>query len=430
LHHVVTIIAFGIVLLLALLKHKKTKQLKEDDARNGDKNREKLEKETQGKITIQEKIISESSPTVSHVLIRVTDIEKSKKFYTDLGFVYEEEGASSSSSSSTSPSKCTILKSPSPNSQPYLVLQEKQQRGNSTNSSRHCADVGYARVCFLVSNVSKEIERMTKLGYDVLTDPVTDRPGSVDEQTGKNDNPPVTIVSYCDPDHNVVELVSLDDVKIKIFLKVLQLLTFIKFPTWVHVNINATSYDNSWNAYQKLGFMMGTEYGKVVNTLYKALKIPSPGIAKYVALINLPNVVNRFNIDLIEWEDPKTISAKKDKEPSICIAIAVKDVSLVVDTITKSANSQWKLISIPQCVNLPSPLGSVIQVKVEDPDGTEIILMSKSKDLLDKPKKSSHALTIPSIKKSILVTGCDSGFGRLLSTHLCGIGFHVTLQRN
>jgi len=287
--------------------------------------------------------------------------------------------------------------------------------------------VGYARICLLVKDVSAEVERMKDMGYEPVAEAVTDRPGSPDEKTGKNRNAFVTIAAYRDYDGNMVELVSMTGMA-SAAVGAFSALGMLKFPAWVHVNVNVTDFDTSYSAYSALGFQTDIDYGRVVNKLYQALSIPSPGIAKQVSLIKLPGT--NFSVDLIEWEDPKTTREGGELGSALDMAITVADVALAVDELvgTEHKGNGWSLKSIPSILDLPPPLGRAVHASIADPDGIEVSLMSFPSNIFDeKTVKAAGggASVIPSADKVVLCTGCDSGFGRSAVCQLAGLGFTV-----
>jgi hypothetical protein len=183
-----------------------------------------------------------------------------------------------------------------------------------------------------VESVTKEMDRLRSLGFEPIASAVTDRPGDPSEK-----NSPVTIVGYSDPDNNMVELVSSMTGGVAAVLKTLKLLGVVRFPMWVHINANATSFEKSWKAYQQLGFTMNVDYKRVENRLYlyQALAIPDPGIAKQVSLIKPPK--GMFNIDLIEWEDPVTRPCVKHGQ--MTFSLTVDDVAFAMDEFVATAGN-------------------------------------------------------------------------------------------
>jgi len=356
---------------------------------------------------------------VAYIRIRTSNLDKSVKFYTDLGLVCEEDTPTDLSNDEEHV-KYVLLKSPKQlPGQPLLLLEYDLTRKVRKASA---SDVGYARICLLVKDVHTTEKHMESLGYTPISPAITDRPGSPDEKTGKNTNAPVTIIAYRDCDYNMVELVSLTGMMyaaISTFNK----LNLLEFPAWVHVNINTTSFDKAYEAYNSgFGFVTDVDYGRVVNTLYQALKIPDPGIAKNVQLIKLPKT--NFSVDIIEWEDPQTTKAE-GLGSSLDMAITVNDVAQKIDELGDS----WSLASAPKVIDLPKPLGKAIHASVTDEDGTEVSLVSFGSNLFDekliKSVGGGGASIQPSSNKVVLITGCDSGFGKSAACQFAGLGFTV-----
>jgi retinol dehydrogenase-16 len=270
--------------------------------------------------------------------------------------------------------------------------------------------------------------------------PVCDRPGTPDEKTGINKETEVVIVAYRDMASGVMlELVSLNMTSLmnRMAVSVVQTITSLQYPIFVHANINVSNYSDGMKAYNVLGYTeIAKHFGYGQNNLYKALEIPDPGIAKEVTLIKTKNEA-LFAIDLIEWEEKSKSSGgiTTDRDP-IRIGFTVKDIPNEIDRIT-STNSvtaiataattsatdattepYWTLVDNPKIVEYPAPLDKAIVATVRDKDGMEV-------DLVEYPVTLTQQLNVPTTNKIILLTGCDSGFGRSLSCRLSLLGFDV-----
>ena len=370
---------------------------------------------------------------VAYLRIQTPDLIKSLQFYQALGFelVVDEESQQEATTQSKAASKFVVLKCPGRKlHQPYILLQHDP---NFTAKPRHAAHVGYGRFCFAVADVHAEVERLkTTYGIEPLAPPVTDKPG-----TQPNNEAEVTIVAYEDPTNGVqAELVSM---KSNLLMKIAIKASGVQFPLLVHVNINVSKYANSLQAYQQLGFSKTSKYyGKVVNNLYKALCIPDPGIANEVCLIKTPEE-NFFAIDLIEWDSEK--NAKNEMIPSaIRLGLAVDDIALCTDDLLHTG--KWKLHESPKVTTtLPRPFAkNTITSIVQDLDGVpvELVQVDAVKTILENPKNISAEL-ITCLKNDVndtlagrstssrvvLITGCDSGFGRSLAIQTAALGFAV-----
>lgn len=194
-------------------------------------------------------------------------------------------------------------------------------------------------------------------------------------------------------------------------------------PIFVHVNVNSSCYEKSWEAYRQLGYIKTKEYGRVDNMLYKALCIPDPGIAKLRSMIKLPND-SLFAIDLIEWENPRTVRRTKATETTnnsvqpIQFAVAVADVPCAMDDVMKVG--RCKPVSSIKRVAIPFMSEFAVSAIVADPDGLEVELISfpvKNKDD-DRLRRDENQG-----KKVVLISGCDSGFGRSLACRTASLGF-------
>jgi NAD(P)-dependent dehydrogenase (short-subunit alcohol dehydrogenase family)/catechol 2,3-dioxygenase-like lactoylglutathione lyase family enzyme len=348
---------------------------------------------------------------VSHLRIQTRDLKQSIAFYKAIGLVLI-------SSDHDDDTKLAVLKCPdAKRHQPYIVLV--QEETTATAPMMNALQVGIGRFCLGVKDVHVEIDRLSQLGYQPIAPAVTDKPGTPDEHSGINKEEPVTIVAFRDPSSGaMVELVSAAKLTwpLKIIIPVLQL----KFPLFVHVNVNASSFEDSLKAYRQLGFTVTSkDYGRVVNKLYQALEIPDPGIAKQVTLIQTPED-DLFCIDLIEWEYPSaSVLSKQVIEGGSVVrfAITVEDLPNYVDGLVET---NWSLSSSPRIEMFPAPLGPATVATVQDPDGVEVDIVSYP-DVFGNELEaygSGHG-------KVVLVTGCDSGFGRSLVCRIATLGFTV-----
>ena len=388
-----------------------------------------LSSTTTNKLKQIEKNVDETT-AVSHVHLQVSDLQKSKKFYLDLGFDLISEEGKSMMALFKVPSASSTINPLKKQQVPFLLLEQTSSSSSKppSQSNNSAADAGYARMCLLTRDYTQELARLESLGYKAIRPPVTDLPGDP-----KDKNALVTIFAILDPDGTMVEYVSMSGAT-KVLLGALQIVGVLRFPMWVHININATNYNRSWEACQELGFVMEKDYGKVANNLYKALAIPSPGIAKAVSLIKIPKT--QFMVDLIEWEDPKTTIIKTRTFDPICIAITVNDVSFKLEELLTSTDSDesggdikqqgWTLEAAPTCVEFPGPMKRAIKCTVKGPDGVLVDLVSYPEHfLVQKRSRLTDWSSKTKTTKAILVTGCDSGFGRSLAIQMAGLGFHV-----
>ncbi|MGH3055776.1 MAG: VOC family protein, partial [Gaiellaceae bacterium] len=356
------------------------------------------------------------------------DLDASTTFYVALGLLAVEEKGRQNSKA-TPLMHTVVLKCPDILQQPIILLEQDSaskpcsKDGHANGQPlRHAYDVGIGRICFGVEDVSQEVSRLGKLGYSVIAPPVTDQPGSVNKD-GKNNEPRVVIAAFRDPSGNMVELVSLEpSFIIKFIIRVWRLAYSVKFPIFVHVNVNASCYEHTWEAYQQLCCILAKHYGRVVNTLYKALGIQDPGVAKSCSLIKLVNDAI-FTIDLIEWESPKamTTNATVSSDPQpIQIAVSVADVPTMLDELTTSG--LWKPLSPPKCIGIPYLRDSAVSATVLDPDGLRV-------EIVALPNASEGAERFRRAEKNnihvVLVSGCDSGLGRSLACRIAALGFKV-----
>jgi hypothetical protein len=268
--------------------------------------------------------------------------------------------------------------------------------------------------------------------------PVCGRPGTPDGKTGISKESEVDIVAYRDVASGLMlELVSLIMTSLmnRMTVSVVQTITSLQFPIFVRAKINVSNYSDGMKPYKILGYTeIAKHFGYVKNNLYKALEIPDPGIAKEFTLIKTKKETT-FAIDLIEWEEKSESSGGITTDNPIRIAFTVKDLPNEIDRITSTnsvtptttagdANTTcttkpyWTLVDNPKIIEYLAPLDKAIVATVRDKDGMEV-------DLVEYPVTLTTQLKVPTTNKVILLTGCDSGFGRSLSCRLSLSGFDV-----
>merc|ERR1719410_2668458 len=127
-----------------------------------------------------------------------------------------------------------------------------------------------SRLCIGVKDVYETVKRMENdFEMHPIADPVCDRPGSPDEKTGVNSETEVVIVAYRDASSGIMlELVSLNIANsqlMKIGVNLVVLVTSLKFPLFVHANVNVSNYGNGKEAYGLIGYteIQKHYYGKV-----------------------------------------------------------------------------------------------------------------------------------------------------------------------
>ena len=381
----------------------------------------------------------------SHIHIPTENVERTKYFFEAFGLIDCSTSCDNTTSTTTKSNNdvFTILTCPNPKNkmhQPYIVLEKTNATSTGNNNGEKefpCAsEVGtVGRLCIGVKDVYKTVERLRQdLNMYPVAPPVCDRPGTPDGKTGINKENEVVIVAYRDVASGVMlELVSLNMTSImnRMTVSIVQTITSLQFPIFVHANINVSNYSDGMKAYNLLGYTeIAKHFGYVKNNLYKALEIPDPGIAKEVTLIKTKKET-LFAIDLIEWEEKSKSSGGIATDNPIRIAFTVNDLPNEIDRITPTNSvtastptttagriPYWTLVDNPKIVEYPAPLDKAIVATVRDKDGMEV-------DLVEYPVTLTTQLRVPTTNKVILLTGCDSGFGRSLSCRLSLLGFDV-----
>merc|ERR1712032_369274 len=112
--------------------------------------------------------------------------------------------------------------------------------------------------------------------------------------------------------------------------------------------------------------------GAVANKLYRALKIPDPGLAQQVFMLKLPRE-RSFQVDLIQWQKPRTAGqAPHPKSPGISGFTLRVDGIDKLDEIAQAVGptghcadeKQWA----PVVEKIPG-YGVMERVSFRDPDG-------------------------------------------------------------
>lgn len=297
---------------------------------------------------------------VSHLTIHCRNLEQSLQFYLAMGFLPV---------STRSDDDSMILLSLPKGLQyaPYLLLKQLQTTTSSSTSNDddwQCTMAGYGRMALLVPSVTESLHHLQKtLGLEPIAKPVTDH--TMDRQGVPQAL--ITIGAWKDPDGTVVELVETHDPIMRRFLYVMRALGACEYPLWIHCNINTTHFNQSFKAYRQIGFEMATDHGQVKNKLYQSLGIPDPGIARQVGMIKMRD--DFFQVDLIEWEDPKTVVPKCGVRTMGLTSMAVV---LPKDDRIDRVPVGWEAKEAAREVVLPEPLGRARVKSLLDPDGVQV----------------------------------------------------------
>lgn len=299
---------------------------------------------------------------VSHLTIHCRDLEKSLEFYLAVGFL---EVSRTSTANHT-----TILLSLPQGLQfaPYVLLKKITADVGiiSSPDDWQCTMAGHGRMALLVPSIIRASNHLkSTLGIEPIAKPVTDM--TMDREGRPMGS--ITIAAWTDPDGTVVELVETHNTKTRGFLYLLSTLGAFAYPLWIHCNINTTNFEESFKAYQQIGFEMASDHGRVKNKLYQALGIADPGIARRVAMIKTSDDYS-FQIDLIEWEDPATVLPKGGRLRSVgltSLALALPR-GRRIDRVPVG----WEAKGPTTEVILPEPLGRARVKTLLDPDGVTV----------------------------------------------------------
>mmetsp|Transcript_11918 Transcript_11918/g.19751 ORF Transcript_11918/g.19751 Transcript_11918/m.19751 type:complete len:323 (-) Transcript_11918:66-1034(-) len=278
----------------------------------------------------------------SHIVVRVIDLRKSTDFYKAIGLSVVE---TTESVALLECPKCLGF-------QPYLLLEKNDDKSVKPAPADVAVAAGYGRMIFRVDNSKAIVEELNaRHSIKPIADPVRDVVLVDDKPVSE-----CTIACFQDPDGAIVELIEIHGTRNQSKI--------VPFA----ININATDCDKSITVYKALGLEMQLDMGKVENRFYPAIGVANPGVAGRVCLLNASN---GFVVDLIEWENPKTMLRRKGQHHGIHrFALVVPNVEAV------SLASGWKREGSVRSQVLPGPLGKATSVIVADPDGTSLELVS------------------------------------------------------
>jgi len=378
----------------------------------------------------------------SHILIQTANAYLSSSFFQALGLV--EVSARGPYVLLACPTSTSAIRSRSNGSQkpqpPFILLQEIPPSDNPTYPCG-ASDIGVSRLCLGVQDVYEMIPILRdKHRLQPLAPPVCQEGR---EKSHKSSswmgswnwwNPPMVAVAYKDAaSGTIVELISLHVHAFyphlnRLSVTVMQSLTSVSFPFWMHAKVNTTHHGRGMAAYWALGFTVvaktydfshhprregvgGESHHHIatasdeddddpyhhqpcnnkVDYMVSSSLWPPPtaGTVKHVTRIKTPYERSFFCMELLEWETNISASSSiatadntQQRPPSssqsIRLAVQVDSVPNALTRILRSSTATvdlWTLAKSPRMVVLPWPLGKAHVASIRDPDGLEVDLI-------------------------------------------------------
>ena len=257
---------------------------------------------------------------ISHVTIRVSDIEKSLPFYEAFGFKKYGQCLDGQQ----------FLKLVSSKIKWNTLVLLKEDKALKPRGKSY--EAGMPRLCIYTTNLNEEVKRLKSLGLEPMA------PTAVDKSAGVVLNAHLT--AFKDPDGFVVYIIEFT----KAVGMVLRMISWWKkqsSPSMFHWTINVTSSIKSVMAgFEKLGFktMSDQDSSQVANDLLPAFNIdPNTTELEHIRICHLPN--DSFHATLMQWNTPKT--EMKGSELTNSMTMSVDDVEHVVE-IAKDAGFKTK----------------------------------------------------------------------------------------
>jgi catechol 2,3-dioxygenase-like lactoylglutathione lyase family enzyme len=235
---------------------------------------------------------------ISHVTIRVRNIETSLPFYEALGLekLGETENGQQFLRSGSSKNRWSTL----------VLLQEDKSMTARGKSS----DAGMTRLCIYTTNIDAEIKRLSAKGVQAMAPTAETRMAK--------------IAAYYDPDKFVVYVIQFKNI---LGAAVRAQLWWNKRddPCLFHWTINVTNAQAGLSAFEALGFnsLSDQDSDEVDYDLLPAFNVdPKTTEIKHIRLCKLPD--DAFIATIMEWVHPK--SELKGAELMNSMTVSVTDV--------------------------------------------------------------------------------------------------------
>jgi catechol 2,3-dioxygenase-like lactoylglutathione lyase family enzyme len=236
---------------------------------------------------------------ISHVTIRVKNIEKSLAFYTALGLepVNEIVDGQQFLQQGASKSKWSTM---------VLLVEEATmaKRGKSS-------DAGMNRLCIYSKDMDADVKRLSDLGMEAMAPVAVSKGGE-------------KIAAFCDPDNFVVYLIQFSGIIGLMVRSMLDLKNRVD-PYLFHWTINVSDAKVALPIFEALGFKTLSDQNKdqVIYDLLPAFNVdPETTVIDHIRLCKKPG--DNMVATLMEWVTPK--SSRGGAELLNSLTISVMDV--------------------------------------------------------------------------------------------------------
>lgn len=239
--------------------------------------------------------------TVSHVTIRVRNLDKSLAFYQAVGLVIEGDRVNGQQFLRLKQATHTHETTPTR----VLLMEDPNMPARGASS-----DAGMTRLCIYTNHIQKDEQRMTSLGWKAIAPMAVDTIGN--------------IVAYKDPDGFVVYFIQMKSF-IGWMVRAFCWYKGIQAPFLFHLTLNVTNAQNAMRVFSHLGFQTMSDQTKtqVRNELLSAFQIdPKSTVIEHIRICHLPR--DGFCATLMQWVHPS--SECRGSQSSNQMAIAVSNV--------------------------------------------------------------------------------------------------------
>jgi len=236
--------------------------------------------------------------TVAHVTIRVSDMERSLKFYTAMGFepIGPREGGLQ-----------FLQFNPSNNGTWESLILLKEDKDMPRRGK--CTDAGMTRLSFLRYNIERDCE-VLKARHGI--EPIG--PLTVDKTDGSG----TKLYVFQDPDGFILYWAEIPS----FILNLILWWSKKKVPAAFHWTINVSDYKHANSFFENFGFKTMSDQNKdqVLNDLLAAFNIdPVSTVIEWIRLCYLPK--GGIVATIMEWVTPKSVVNKASVSNSMTLSV-------------------------------------------------------------------------------------------------------------
>ena len=238
---------------------------------------------------------------ISHVSIRVTNLQKALEFYQQFGFKVVGQAFGGQQFLKSGEHTCW---------KPLLLLVEDPGMQPRQNSY----DIGMTRLCLYTENVDKDVQDLSARGLEPMYPIANDTLAK--------------IAAYKDPDNFVIYIIQFKHV-IGLICKYFRYKYDITYPWMFHWTINVKDSTKVNAMFEKIGFKPLSDQNK--NQVGEGL-LPAFGlkgedtVIEHIRLANLPN--DHFEATTMEWVRPESKKTGHELSNSMCISVDNVELAL------------------------------------------------------------------------------------------------------